>query len=834
MRFINQILLISLATYFLGAPTLAAENTPPTQSTEEAWLHTLLSDYGAVAVPLLTGAIGFSITGNSWEGATLGAAIGAIDEILIALETGSPYLLSSGIVGAGVLSKLNSESYIPLVLGAMTGLGIHSGMFNSIKESITAPAQGIIGGHIFGGNPWAIAGGIMGTIDEILEGTEILEGSPLTTNLVALAKLKTLSTVLGIFIKLPLISNERREQLTDLIPNHTTQTIGALIIAYNIGSTYFQEKNLPETDGEKSVTPFQVADSLQEALENIIDPTLLDHIRNQQTIIILAVQIIAHEASKQLTQRNQAFDRALMALDTIDNNTLNNFYTNLSKLSIFLIPYMAQSLTTAILSSHYSIILSENAEDQLKEKYFTGENMLVLALDPNLEVSIDKMSSNIGTLSLGGSELLTNAISTYIGGVYATCILHANNALDLSMLVQIYSELFESIIAEMNKTQMEKFNQIQELYGKQASLQKEISRNAKSIITGNKKAFIQEKERTIINEARAVQHQIKATRVIASTLLNTQSLILSVLEYIFIASKLESGLIPFLQYKVVLQYSSELGTSYAWYPKNREAINAFYKSVNDINKILDKINTKTPDQKENTITYDYFVGPEVSLCVEDFSVGFGEKELLSNQAFCLNQGVYAVSGKSGSGKSTFLLKMQGVENNGWGKGTIKYTIPEGKSLHIHQAVQDDYIIPYSTLLEVITLQNRHELIDRPDLETWARSLLYEIEIDDEGEEGIIACLNEEKDWKNILSGGQKKKVAVISTILAQPHIAILDEIFNGLDSESVANVQAMLKRYLPNTLFLIVDHNYEAHQRSGFFDGRIHLENQAITITHNE
>jgi ABC-type uncharacterized transport system fused permease/ATPase subunit len=160
---------------------------------------------------------------------------------------------------------------------------------------------------------------------------------------------------------------------------------------------------------------------------------------------------------------------------------------------------------------------------------------------------------------------------------------------------------------------------------------------------------------------------------------------------------------------------------------------------------------------------------------------------------------------------------------------VTYSSPSGNALSIHQATQNDYIVPHATLFEVITSRSAGDTID-PELERSVRALLLEIAIDDQNEAGLIDMLHAKKDWNTILSGGQKRKISILGAILKRPDIVILDEVFNGLDSTSVKNAQRMLKTYLPKTLMLIVDHNYELNNYEGFYDARLHLENKALRI----
>jgi ABC-type uncharacterized transport system fused permease/ATPase subunit len=138
-------------------------------------------------------------------------------------------------------------------------------------------------------------------------------------------------------------------------------------------------------------------------------------------------------------------------------------------------------------------------------------------------------------------------------------------------------------------------------------------------------------------------------------------------------------------------------------------------------------------------------------------------------------------------------------------------------------------------MEVIISQSMKQLKGKEQIEGRVKELMREIIIDDKGDEGLIADLHTEKEWATILSGGQKRKIAIIGAILKEPNIVILDEVFNGLDAASVKIAQRMLKQYLPETLMLIVDHNYELNNyklegHGHFYDGQLHLENQELEL----
>ena len=78
-------------------------------------------------------------------------------------------------------------------------------------------------------------------------------------------------------------------------------------------------------------------------------------------------------------------------------------------------------------------------------------------------------------------------------------------------------------------------------------------------------------------------------------------------------------------------------------------------------------------------------------------------------------------------------------------------------------------------------------------------------------------LNQTEDWYSVLSGGQKQKIKIISAIMQEPDVLILDEAFNGLDKKSIDLIQAIIIEQLPNILVISIDHSSIENNSTGFY-----------------
>ena len=138
---------------------------------------------------------------------------------------------------------------------------------------------------------------------------------------------------------------------------------------------------------------------------------------------------------------------------------------------------------------------------------------------------------------------------------------------------------------------------------------------------------------------------------------------------------------------------------------------------------------------------------------------------------------------------------------------------------------------YSTLLEIISFPNElpKSLEQLNNFKDKAIELLNEAKID----QTVINDINKrEINWGDRLSGGQSKIVQIISSIIDNPEILILDEIFVGLDKESIKTLQSMLLKHLPKAMMVIVEHqgvdnNYQ-YAGNRFYTDHLVLANQNL------
>ena len=164
------------------------------------------------------------------------------------------------------------------------------------------------------------------------------------------------------------------------------------------------------------------------------------------------------------------------------------------------------------------------------------------------------------------------------------------------------------------------------------------------------------------------------------------------------------------------------------------------------------------------------------LQAENLSINFGDRQLLDNVNFYLDDGdKVGVIGINGTGKSTFLKVLAGVTEVDGGK------IVRNPNVQISYLSQNDPMSDDDTILEHIfrSFPEDFRLINEYEAKTMLTKL------------GII-------DYDRTigtLSGGQRKIVSLVAALIHPADILILDEPTNHLDSEMVAWLEEWLRSF---------------------------------------
>ncbi len=164
------------------------------------------------------------------------------------------------------------------------------------------------------------------------------------------------------------------------------------------------------------------------------------------------------------------------------------------------------------------------------------------------------------------------------------------------------------------------------------------------------------------------------------------------------------------------------------------------------------------------------------LSAENISINFGMKQLLTNVNFYLNEGdKVGIIGINGTGKSTFLKVLAGALEPDGGK------ISRNPNVQVSYLSQNPQMDENATVLEQVFLHFPREFRELNEYE--AKTMLTKLGFTDFSQK------------VGTLSGGQRKRVALVAALVHPADILVLDEPTNHLDSQMVAWLEDWLRAF---------------------------------------
>lgn len=190
------------------------------------------------------------------------------------------------------------------------------------------------------------------------------------------------------------------------------------------------------------------------------------------------------------------------------------------------------------------------------------------------------------------------------------------------------------------------------------------------------------------------------------------------------------------------------------------------------------------------------------IIAEGIQKKFGELEVLKGVDLRVTEGeVVAIIGRSGSGKSTFLRILNGLEE--LDNGTL---IVDGERvtgldkdlrplrLKVGMVFQQFNLFPHLTVGENVMLAPQQvKKIAKKEVRKLAEEMLARVGLTDKFDA-----------YPDQLSGGQQQRVAIARSLAMQPKVLLCDEITSALDPELVGEVLEVVRRLAKEGMTLIM------------------------------
>ncbi|HKP45407.1 MAG TPA: ABC transporter ATP-binding protein, partial [Pyrinomonadaceae bacterium] len=150
--------------------------------------------------------------------------------------------------------------------------------------------------------------------------------------------------------------------------------------------------------------------------------------------------------------------------------------------------------------------------------------------------------------------------------------------------------------------------------------------------------------------------------------------------------------------------------------------------------------------------------------------------------------LHAVVGPSGCGKSTLLKVIAGVRQPN--EGSVHW---EGRDLDVHDLAPHEigYVPQFSIAFDFLTVAESVEIslrlrvggLSQTEREARTTHFLTEVGLEDIADRRV-----------GILSGGQKRRLALALEMVSEPLLLLCDEVTSGLDAKSENEVVHLLSR----------------------------------------
>ena len=206
------------------------------------------------------------------------------------------------------------------------------------------------------------------------------------------------------------------------------------------------------------------------------------------------------------------------------------------------------------------------------------------------------------------------------------------------------------------------------------------------------------------------------------------------------------------------------------------------------------------------------IGP-VILTALDLEIHYGEQIILNKASLSIHEGDrIGLVGRNGAGKSTFLKIISGVMPPDSGEVAKKKDLVTGFlsqefTLDETKNVYENILSGVSSILKLLDeyaatpfdspnkLKLEHKIME---LDGW--NLDKRIDI-------LIQSLNAPAKERRVstLSGGEKRRIALCRSLIAQPDLLILDEPTNHLDTSSIEWIENFLAGYKGTCVFVTHD-----------------------------
>jgi sulfonate transport system ATP-binding protein len=185
----------------------------------------------------------------------------------------------------------------------------------------------------------------------------------------------------------------------------------------------------------------------------------------------------------------------------------------------------------------------------------------------------------------------------------------------------------------------------------------------------------------------------------------------------------------------------------------------------------------------------------IPLSLHNVCKRFGAKSVLHGINLDIQAGEFvAVVGKSGSGKSTMLRLISGLDAPDAGEVHVDDSLLRGRNVRARMMFQDARLLPWRKVLENIAIG-----LD----DDWHKAASDAL--------AHVGLADRSREWPTVLSGGERQRVALARALVTRPPLLLLDEPLGALDALTRIEMQRLIERLWSEEGFtaVLITHDVE-------------------------
>ena len=517
--------------------------------------------------------------------------------------------------------------------------------------------------------------------------------------------------------------------------------------------------------------------------------------------------------------------KSMLDLRFLDNFKFLNVVLTLFFL-VFIIKYFITIVTEYLIvkySKRWEIDLLIKLLDYLFKRPWIEslKNHELLIKNIITDIPVFIFQGIIGILNIIKNFLILFGIFVYL--IYAKGIITIAVFLIFSFIFYFFLKIFKNYLSGVSK----KYDSLMDI---KYNLTSEITNGFREIKIHNLKKYFLKEYLNNENSIAIVDIITKFTQILPKIIVELSCILGFLLVVLFNTSN-PDDIIPFLGLLTFVIYRSQpLITSLATLTAALQLHSVQIKKGMDIHNLSQKIKVQQKDKNTNEIKINADQKSLIEVNNLDFSYENdpNEKKIFSDLNIKLKFGnIYGLSGKNGTGKSTFadlIIGLLSPQN-----GNILF---DGKNINLFlnswtnsvSYLSQNYFLFNDTIKNNITLRTKtNDIFHKEKYEKALEisNLNEEFEKFTEQDESIL------RNSGRNLSGGQKQRVALARLIYKDSKVVILDEPTASLDQISSKLMIKMLKEIKKDKLIIVISHSQEILDEC---DDILILENRKINI----